>query len=396
MTVSYMDRLTLSALGPSVKAALDINNTEFGWLGLAFNFAYLIATPLAGWWIDRVGARRGLLISVFVWSLVAALHCVAPGFGVLFMLRIALGIAEGPSFTGAAQVVQRILPPDERSRGFGVLFTGSSIGGILVPIIASALFAWHGWRFALFGTAAVGLVWIPLWLVVTRSREVRTALDTAVAKDTSEPRARFAELVRHPIMLRAFAAVFAAAPIFGFAHGWGANYLNSTFGVLQEDVGDYLWLPPLAFDAGALLIGDLAARQIRPVGAPPRMLFAIGILPAMCLGLLPLAQSPWIATAFVSVAMAGAAMMYTLVTADLLTRMPPPSVAFASGIMAGAQSIALMVMSPLVGASVDASGSYDVASLTLGIWVLPGSLIWVIWRPPVKFERTPSVVREKS
>jgi hypothetical protein len=47
--------------------------------------------------VDRGGPRAG------------------PGFAVLFMLRIALGVAEGPSF-GAAQTVQRVLPPADRPR----------------------------------------------------------------------------------------------------------------------------------------------------------------------------------------------------------------------------------------------------------------------------------------
>src|SRR5689334_1620162 len=64
MAVSYIDRQAIATLAPSVKAALDISGKEYGWLGSAFSFAYLAATPLCGWWIDRVGARRGLVLSV--------------------------------------------------------------------------------------------------------------------------------------------------------------------------------------------------------------------------------------------------------------------------------------------------------------------------------------------
>jgi len=168
MTVSYVDRATLSVLAPSVTKALDISNEAYGWLTSAFAIAYLVGTPIAGWWIDRIGARRGLLGSLLVWSTIAALHALAPGFGVLFALRIALGLAEGPSFPGSSQTVQRVLSPGERERGFGILFTGSSVGGMLAPLIASWLYRLHGWRFAFLGTAAVGLLWIPLWLIVTR------------------------------------------------------------------------------------------------------------------------------------------------------------------------------------------------------------------------------------
>src|SRR5215212_8817730 len=91
MTVSYVDRQTLAVLAPSVTKALNISNEAYGWLGSAFSIAYLFGTPLSGWWIDRIGARRGLVASVLAWSAVAALHAVVPGFGMLFALRLALG-----------------------------------------------------------------------------------------------------------------------------------------------------------------------------------------------------------------------------------------------------------------------------------------------------------------
>src|SRR5262249_24817034 len=122
MTVSYIDRSTLGALGPTVTKALDISETGFGVLASAFSLAYLVATPAAGWWLDRIGARRGLVRSVLAWSAVSALQALVPGFWTLFALRIALGLAEGPGFPGAAQTVQRVLAPAERARGFGLLF----------------------------------------------------------------------------------------------------------------------------------------------------------------------------------------------------------------------------------------------------------------------------------
>jgi ACS family hexuronate transporter-like MFS transporter len=385
MAVSYVDRQAFSFLSVKVTEDLDISNAEYGWLLLAFSLAYLVGTPLGGWWIDRVGARRGLVVSVLAWSVVAALHCFANGLFMLFALRIALGIAEGPSFPGSAQTVYRALPPAERSRGFGVLFTGSSVGGMVVPPLAAALYAFYGWRLAFVLTAVAGLVWLPLWLAATRQRGVRAALDEAPGTGADGPRATFGELVRHPITIRALVAIFAAAPIFGFAHGWGSKYLHHAFGVSQTGAGGYLWLPPLAFDLGAILFGDLAARQHRAEGAPPRLLVAISVPFAACLGFLPLASTPWEGTALIALAMLGGGGMYTLVTADMLSRMPAASVSFAGGILAGAQSLALIIMNPLVGEAVDRYRSYDVPTLALGLWALPGALIWLAWRPAPRF-----------
>lgn len=380
MTVSYIDRATFGVLAPSVTEALNISETEYGWLQSAFAFAYLIATPLAGWWIDRAGARRGLVASVLVWSVVAGLHAIVPSFGVLFALRIALGFAEGPSFPGSAQTIQRVLPAGERERGFGVLFTGSSIGGMLVPPLAAFLFGIAGWRGAFLGTAVIGLVWVPLWIAITGQLAVRAKLDMPQELATA-PRPRFVDLARHPLMLRALLAIVAIAPIVGFLQAWGAKYLVREFHLGQKDVGAYLWLPPLALDVGAIAFGHFASRQRRGEGVPPRLLFALALVMVASFGLLPLAATPWTGIAVIAVAMCGGGAIYTLVTADLLGRVPPSSIAFAGGILAGAQSLSHIVAGPLVGASVAATGTFDTVAVTLGVWALPGTIAWLLWRP---------------
>jgi MFS transporter, ACS family, hexuronate transporter len=393
MAVSFFDRQSLAALAPTVTAELGISATAYGWLTSAFSIAYLVATPLSGWWIDRIGARRGLVGSVLVWTAIAALHAVIPGFWMLFVLRIALGVAEGPSFPGAAQTVQRILPAEERARGFGLLFTGSSLGGMLAPVLASALFAQWGWRIAFLGTALIGLVWMPMWLFWTRRPGVAAQLDAHEHKQTiARPPVR--ELLRHPALIRGLLAIFAVAPVFGVALAWGAKYLASTFAIKQEDIGHYLWLPPLVFDAAALLFGHLASKQHRPDGAPPRLLFAIGMLLAASLALLPLIDDVWHAVYLVSFAMAGGGIVYTLATADMLQRMPAGSVSLAAGMMAASQSLSLVIVNPLIGASIDRFGDYDVASISIGLWALPGCIAWLWWKlPPLA---APSVPRAQA
>lgn len=153
MAVSYMDRQTLAVLAPTVTKELSISEVTYGWLVSTFSVAYLIGSPIAGRILDKIGVRRGLLGAVLIWSVIAALHAPVPNVAALFALRIALGLAESPSFPGAAQTVQRALPPADRARGFGILFTGSSLGSMIAPGLATTLKIYFGWRLAFLGTA---------------------------------------------------------------------------------------------------------------------------------------------------------------------------------------------------------------------------------------------------
>jgi ACS family hexuronate transporter-like MFS transporter len=375
MTVSYVDRSTFNVLAPTITKALDLTETQFGILGSAFSIAYLFATPLSGWWIDRIGARRGLLGSVLAWSSIAALHAIVPGFWTLFVLRIALGVAEGPSFPGSAQTMQRVLSPIDRSRGFALLFTGSSIGSMIAPPLASALYDQWGWRVALLGTTAIGLSWIPLWLLATSRRHVAAQLDTPAPTESGLAPLSYRDLATHPWVVRAIIGVFAVALATNIWGGWGAKYLMATFDLKQEQVGHYLWLPPLCLDAGAIVFGDLFARTRRP-----RVLFAIAAVMASAIALEPwCADTPWHAIAIACVSIAGGGAAYTVITADLMSRIPAEAVSAAGGLIAAGQSFALIIANPVIGRIVDHEKSYDLVTWGVGAWVVPGALVWLLW-----------------
>lgn len=383
MSVSYIDRQTLAALAPTVRTALSIDRTHYGWLTSAFSMAYLVAAPLAGTLIDRAGARRGLAAAVFVWSGVAALHAAAPTFSILFVLRIALGLAEAPSFPGAVQAVKRALPEGDRSAGVGLLFTGSSIGAMIAAPAAVALNKHFGWRFAFVGTALIGLLWIPCWLLATRGATAELAPrppETAHPKFFREAATTLSELGRQGAVIRAVILVVASAPGIMFVLNWFPQYLVDAHGLVQDDLGRYAWCPPLFFDVGAVAFGVAASRRERngSVGSHADFV-AFAAMLAATLACLPLAADAFEATMVASAAMAGGGALFALLTGDMLSRIDPSRVSRAGGLTAAAQSAAYVVASPILGTVVDRTHTYDQVLLALGALVVPGAAAWIAW-----------------
>ncbi|MCZ7684863.1 MAG: hypothetical protein M5U28_41265 [Sandaracinaceae bacterium] len=79
--------------------------------------------------------------------------------------------------------------------------------------------------------------------------------------------------------------------------------------------------------------------------------------------------------------LAGGGGLFAILTADLMTGVGPALAASAGGITAAAQSIAYIVASPLIGRAVESSGGYDLALVALAVWLVPGTLVWVLMRP---------------
>jgi ACS family hexuronate transporter-like MFS transporter len=385
MSVSYVDRQVGAAIAKSVRDALDISAEQFGWLaGPAFSLAYLVAAPVAGWLVDRYGARRGLAVAVFVWSVVSAAHALAPSLAALFALRVLLGLSEAPSFPAAAQTVRRALPSRDRSAAFGLLFTGSSLGAAVVAPAAVYIDVHFGWRAAFAIVSLLGMAWVPLWLAVTGRADARAALARATTERSAYP--SVLSLAGDPAVHRALVLVLASAPGLMFMYIWLPQYLEIGRGIRKASLGAYLWLPPLMGDLGMIGFGALASwmdrRHARTDARSRRSHLELVLLAALLeasLALVPRVREPSHATIVVGLAAAGGGGLYTLLTADMMSRIDPGRVSVAGGLTAAAQSLVYVVCNPLVGRWVDRMHSFDWPIVLLGFVALPGAVAWTLW-----------------
>ena len=380
MAVSYVDRQTLSVLGPQVTHALGISDARYGWLASAFSMAYLVGTPLGGRLIVALGVRRGLLGSVLLWSAVAAAHALAPTFWALFALRIALGLAESPAFPGAAFTVQQALPEADRPRGLGILFAGSSIGAMVAPKLVTWLAGHWGWQPAFAGSAIVGLIWVPIWWSVT-SGEAGEALIPDATREAPPP-IDWMALLSRPELQRAMAVVISAAPTAAFGLLFGSKYLVRTFHLDPLDVAPYLTLGAILYDVGSISFGDLASRRARAGKLDIRPFVLAGMLLTTCVAAVGWAPSLLGGGVIIGLGLAGVAALFTLVTSRTLSAVQPYEVPVASGILAASQSLAYVIASPLIGLSVDRTGDYRVAGIALALWAVPGAALWILGSPP--------------
>ena len=383
MTVSYADRQVMAAIGTSLRQSLAMPAESFGWLAAAFSAAYLVATPLAGTVLNRIGPRVGLAIAVIAWSSVSAAHALVSSFGALLAMRIALGVAEAPSFPGAALSVRRVMPPEARSTAFGLIFTGSSLGAALVAPLAVALDARFGYRAAFAVTSLLGLAWVPFWLAATRSKAVRETLGGHRSEGCARmPRGAdgTAAVVFHGSVTRAVVLTFLCAPGLMFVFLWFPQYLTLGCGVAKQAVGHYAWFPPLMADFGNVGFGYVASRlnRVWPGRSRAELVVVAAMLEAT-LAWLPRACAPWPAVALVGVAAAGGGGLYTLLTADMMARVEPGRASTAAGLTAAAQSLAYVLGNPAIGRLVDHTHSFVIPLRLVGVVVLPGAAAWVLW-----------------
>jgi hypothetical protein len=263
-------------------------------------------------------------------------------------------------------------------------------------MVAAPLVTWldarFGWRIALVGTAVVGLSWVPVWLALTRRPWARRLLapGASAARSTTEGAFRWTRLVSHPAVLRAVLVTISIAPAMQLMSSWGAKVLVTVHHVSQRDVGHFLWLPPVALDLGAIGFGAVATLRHRALtrasraaeaDAPQRLPVGVAAALGVSISLISLARSPWETTLVFSLILASGGGLYGLATADMLRRIPSAWVAPAGGVVAAAQALALICVNPIIGAARDAGHSFGAIAVVLGLWVLPGPIVWIVWDP---------------
>lgn len=170
----FFDRLIINYLMPFIQADLQLDNSDIGLLAAALGLTWAISSVIGGRISDRVPSKRlYLVVLMVVFSLASAFQGFVSSFVMLVVLRLVMGLFEGPIIPVTQSVLAMESSPHRR--GFNLGFTMNTanglFGSILAPVVIVALALAFGWRTAFFFTVIPGLV---LAFVVLRTmREPR-------------------------------------------------------------------------------------------------------------------------------------------------------------------------------------------------------------------------------
>jgi ACS family hexuronate transporter-like MFS transporter len=270
--INYIDRQTLSVLGPYIKTEFQWNNADFAWLIIAFRIAYAFGQTASGRLLDKIGTRNGLTLAVAFYSVAAMLTSLATGFKSLAGFRFLLGLGESANWPGATKAVSEWFPRKESGWAVALFDSGSSIGGALAPFIV--LWAYHefgSWRPAFIVTGTLGFLWLILWRIMYRRPEDHPRLSAeeralilegrASATTGAESRLSYNTLLRLPQTWGIIIGKSLTDPVWFFITDWFAIYLVAKGYRLEESLLAF-WVPFLAADLGNFAGGGVSSYLI--------------------------------------------------------------------------------------------------------------------------------------
>jgi MFS transporter, ACS family, hexuronate transporter len=257
--INYLDRQTLSVLSPFLKVQYHWTNTDYAYIAIAFRAAYAIGQTLFGRLMDRIGTRRGLTLTVALYSLVSMLTPLARGLYSFALFRFLLGAAESANWPAATKAVSEWFPKQERGLATAFFDSGSSVGGAIAPVIVLSIYFRWGWRPAVVVPGLLGLLWILLWRKVYQPPDSHPLISESERKLITEDkheqqtrdstRPRLQELLRLPQTWGAIIARTLTDPVWFFVTDWFPIYLVAKGFELRSSVVA-VWVPFVAADLG--------------------------------------------------------------------------------------------------------------------------------------------------
>ncbi len=161
-------------------------------IGTAAALTFLTAgifSLVAGFLVQKFKSRTMMIVGCGILGAGMALYSRAASPTVVYLSHILLGISLG--FVGI--LVNTVLVSNwfRRKRGIalGIVLTGTSIGGVLIPLVATPLIANFGWRSAMLAVSLiVWLILLPavIFLVKNRPSEISAGTDGDAMTDETD------------------------------------------------------------------------------------------------------------------------------------------------------------------------------------------------------------------
>jgi predicted MFS family arabinose efflux permease len=155
-------RFLVPALLPEIRADFGVSNAAAGAALTLLWGVYALTQFPAGVFVDRVGERRLLLVSLLAGSTGALAFATSAGFPGFLVACVLFGTGTGLYIPPVTTLLTERFP-DAGGTALGVTLAAGSVGATVLPLTGAALAVRHDWRLGigfvvpLLATAAVGV-----------------------------------------------------------------------------------------------------------------------------------------------------------------------------------------------------------------------------------------------
>jgi ACS family hexuronate transporter-like MFS transporter len=264
--INYMDRVTLANASVRVTSEFGLDNEQYGHLELAFGWAFAAGSLVFGFLADRLSVYLLYPAILAAWSVMGVVTGWANGYESLLVCRTLLGFFEAGHWPCAVKTTFALLDEKDRTMGNSILQSGASVGAILTPQVMKLLMTAEpgSWRGAFIVVGAAGFVWVLLWFLLLRPRDLPL-----------EPRSKesglkdLGEILKGGRFWAVALLIMGAQTVWHIYRVWLMKFLQTGRGYTEQAALDFNSVYYLATDIGCFLAGGISLWLIRGRGVTP-------------------------------------------------------------------------------------------------------------------------------
>lgn len=335
-------------------------------ISMLFMIAYGISQLVSGKVYDKIGTRKGFVLSAVLWGASDALASLSAGFKSISGFRMALGLGEAGPWPGTTKSNAEWFPQKERALAQGIFGASASLGSILAPIIIPLIYIALGWRWTFVVVGSLGIIWVLPWLIINKKgpkehpwitkKEQEYILNGQPEKVCTNDRCKsLGELLKTRSSWSIILGRFFLDPIWWMFVTWLPIYLMEVFHLDIKQIAMSAWVPYIGAAVGSILGGWFSGWLVgkgHTVNFSRKLAMLIGamvILPAMVVA--AKAQAAMLAVVMMAFVLGGFQFMMTNIqtlASDFHTGKTVGSLAGIGGAAATLGTLSTMYLVPLL------------------------------------------------
>ncbi len=277
---SHFYHLILAALFPWLKPAFGLSYAELGLLLTAFFVVSGVGQALAGFVVDKVGARSVLFFGMTMLGVSALVLSVAGSYAALMGGALLAGVGNSIFHPADYTLLNQRVSRARLAHGFSVHGISGNIGWAAAPLFMTTVAAFSSWRMALACAAILPFAVLAI-LVLNRARlapEPKPVV--AAAPAAGEGTLSF---LRLRAVWMCFAFFFLTAVALGGIQAFASIGLMQLYGISRElATGSYTAY--MLASAGGMLLGGFVGAGRQDHDRTVAIAFAVAAALALLLG----------------------------------------------------------------------------------------------------------------
>jgi MFS family permease len=261
--ISHFFHLILAPLFPWLKQDFGLSYAELGLLMTVFFVVSGIGQAMAGFVVDRVGARRVLFFGITCLSVSAFALSLASNYPILLAGSMLAGLGNSVFHPSDLTLLNKRVSVARLGHAFSVHGISGNLGWAAAPVFLTAIAGLAGWRTALIAAGFLPLAVLMLLFVnrdLLRTDEVSTSHAAPAMAAATDGAAGF---MRLPAVWMCFAFFFITAMALGGIQSFSSAGLRALYDMTLAwaTAGQTAYM--LASAAGMIWGGFLASRTHR-------------------------------------------------------------------------------------------------------------------------------------